>query len=49
MLLIRNKESADGIMRYDSKVRDYELDESSMIEIHSRIKEPWYELMDIEG
>ena len=49
MRLIRNKEAADGIMRYDSKVRDYGLDEGCMSEIFSRIKVLWYELIDLEG
>jgi hypothetical protein len=49
MRLIQNNRSADAIMGYDSNVRDYEIDEGSMNEIHSRIRELWLELMDLES
>jgi hypothetical protein len=49
MRLIQNNRSADAIMGYDSNVRDYEIDEGSMNEIHSRVRELWLELMDLES
>jgi hypothetical protein len=49
MQLIRNKAVTDGIMGYDSKVRDCGIDEGSINQIHSRIRMLWYELMDTEN
>jgi hypothetical protein len=48
MQLIRNKVVTDGIMGYDSKVRDCGIDEGSINQIHSRIRMLWYELIDTE-
>lgn len=49
MQFIRNKTATDGIMDYDAKVRDCEIDEGSIDQIHSRIRMLWYELIDIEN
>jgi hypothetical protein len=49
MQFIRKKAVTDGIMDYDAKVRDCEIDEGSIDQVHSRIRILWYELIDTES
>lgn len=49
MQLIKNKSAANGIMDYDSMVRDLSIDVTSLDEIFNQLRLIWYELMDEQG
>jgi hypothetical protein len=48
MRLIRHKKAADGIVGYDSKVRDLGIDVDALEEIFLQVEHLWYEIFDEE-
>ena len=48
MRLIRNEKAADGIVGYDSKVRDLGIDVGTLYEINQEMAHLWYEIFDEE-